>query len=70
MNKRERFLAFAGFDPVDRVPRRAEYVEALRARMTEHLGRDPCKHFDMDQWQSVSLTPPEGLHHPAVRVQS
>ncbi len=33
MTKRERFLAFANFEPVDRIPRYADYVESLYARM-------------------------------------
>ena len=48
MTKRERFLASANFEPVDRVPRRASYVEGLHQRMTEYLGEDPHVHFDMD----------------------
>ena len=64
MNKRERFLAFANFEPVDRVPRHAGYVESLHQRLTEHLGEDPYKHFDMDGGRGCGLTPPEGFRPP------
>ncbi len=64
MTKRERFLAFANFEPVDRVPRRASYIEALRQNLTRHLGRDPLVHFDMDDGASLSLRPPAGYQPP------
>jgi len=58
MTKHERFLAFANFESVDRVPRRASYVSALRETMTKHLGEDPVKHFDMDDGAHANLRPP------------
>jgi len=61
MNKRERFLAFAGFETVNRVPRHACYVPALRQKMTEYLGRDPDEYFDMDMPDGAGLEPPEGF---------
>ena len=64
MNKRERFLAFAGFEPVDRVPRHAVYVPALRDRMTVYLGKDPDQHFDMDLPGGSGLRAPEGFQFP------
>ena len=64
MTKRERFLAFANFDPVDRVPRKASYVQSLREKMTQHLGEDPSAHFDMDGGAGARLRPPEGYTPP------
>ena len=68
MNKRERFLAFAGFEKVDRVPRRANYVPALKQKMTEHLGKDPDKYFDMDTPCGAGLRPPDGFKFPDYSV--
>lgn len=48
MNKRARFLVCSGFEPVDRVPRRAGYVQGMRETMTKYLGKDPDEYFDMD----------------------
>ena len=64
MTKRERFLAFAGFEPVDRVPRRAEYIEELRDAVTRHLGKDPQAHFNTDRPAGAGLQPPEGYTFP------
>ena len=64
MNKRERFLAFASFEPVDRVPRRASYIESLRAVMTERLGESPLTYYDMDSGQGCGLQPPAGFQQP------
>ncbi|MDD5704607.1 MAG: uroporphyrinogen decarboxylase family protein [Kiritimatiellae bacterium] len=68
MTKRERFLAFATFQPVDRVPRRADYVESLTQRMTEFLGRDPRACFDTDMGRGTGLQPPEGFQLPDYSV--
>lgn len=75
MSKLERFLAFAGFQDVDRVPRHAGYVQGLRDRLTAYLGEDPYKHFDMDQPGGAGLRAPEGfgfpdysVYHPEHRV--
>lgn len=64
MNKHERFLAYAGFEPVDRVPRHAAYVEGLRETMTRYLGKDPDECFDMDQGQGAGLCAPAGYKFP------
>lgn len=64
MTKRERFLAFAGFEPVDRVPRRASYTGAMGDTMTRYLGEDPWAHFDMDGGQGATLRPPENYQAP------
>ena len=53
MTKKERFLAFARFEPVDLVPRRATYVDDLRDRMTRVLGQAPDIYFDMDTKRQV-----------------
>lgn len=67
MTRRERFLAFASFETVDRIPRRASYVDALRGKMTRHLGADPVTHFDMDAGTGDYLCPPEGYTPPDYR---
>ncbi len=64
MTKRERFLAFANFQPVDRVPCHANFVGSLHARMTEHLGKDPYEYFDMDGGGGANLRPPEDFPFP------
>ncbi len=64
MTKRERFLAFANFEQVDRPPRYAGYVPAMREKMTDYLGADPDAYFDMDIGGGAGLTPPEGFQFP------
>ena len=64
MTKRERFLAFADFQPVDRVPRRAGYIEELRATIAAQLGEDPETRFDTDQGRGNGLRPPDGYVAP------
>ncbi len=64
MTKRERFLAFVNFQKVDRVPRYANFVEHLRGKMTDFLGRDPHAHYDMDNPDGAGLRPPEGFKLP------
>ncbi len=64
MNKRERFLAFAAFEKVDRIPRRAAYVEDLRETMTTYLGRDPTEYFDMDIGRGHGLRAPDEFSFP------
>jgi uroporphyrinogen decarboxylase len=68
MTKRERFLAAANFEPVDRVPRHAGYTQALHERLTKHLGQDPYKYFDMDGGGGAGLRPPEGFKSPDYSV--
>ena len=70
MTKRERFLAYSGFGEVDRVPRRATYVEAMKERMTSFLGGPPDDHFDMDTGRGAGLTAPDGfdVYNPAFDV--
>ena len=64
MNKRERFLAFAGFESVDRVPRYASYTKDLKEQMTRHLGEDPSSRWDMDNGTGKNLRPPEDFKWP------
>lgn len=64
MTKRERFFAFVNFEPVDRVPRKASYVEGMRKRMTEYHGKNPDAHFDMDVGRVSELRAPEGFKFP------
>jgi len=64
MTKRERFLAFANFQPVDRVPRRADYIPSLREKITRAIGHDPVTYFEMDGGWGAGLTPPEGFKSP------
>lgn len=68
MTKRERFLAFANFKPVDRVPRHAGYIESLRQKITQHLGKDPYEYFDSDGGGGAGLRPPEGFRLPDYSV--
>ena len=68
MTKRERFLAFANFQPVDRIPRNAGFVESLYQRMTAYLGEEPYGHFNMDGGAGAGLTPPEGFQSPDYSV--
>ncbi len=67
MTKRERFLAFANFEPVDRLPRHASYVQSLEERLTAYLGANPYEHFDSDSGGGANLTPPEGFAWPDYR---
>jgi len=64
MTKRERFLAFANFQAVDRVPRRANFIESLRLALEQRLGKDPWQYFDMDNGDGSPLRPPEGFQYP------
>lgn len=64
MTKRERFLAFAGFESVDRPPRHAGFVPAALERVTSFLGSDPHEHFDMDIGAGRGLTFPAGFQFP------
>jgi len=68
MNKHERFLAFAGFERIDRVPRYVGYVQDLRDTMTKYLGENPDKHFDMDSPGAAGLRAPEGFKFPDYSV--
>ena len=64
MTQHGRFLAFASFEPVDRVPRRASYVDDLQKAMTDYLGEDPRTRFEMDTPGGAGLRPPEGFAFP------
>jgi len=64
VTKRERFLAFASFEPVDRIPRRANFTKSLQDALTKKLGQDPWVYFDMDTGQGEGLRPPEGFIFP------
>ncbi|NQU38538.1 MAG: hypothetical protein HQ523_01140 [Lentisphaerae bacterium] len=64
MTKRERFLAFARFEAVDRVPRRASYIESLRSKVTAFLGEDPGLCFDNDEGKRGCPRPPAGYCPP------
>lgn len=64
MTRRERFLAAANFEPIDRVPRRAGYTQSLREKLTEHLGKDPYEYFEMDGGGGAALQAPEGFEFP------
>ncbi|MBT6144364.1 MAG: hypothetical protein HOH74_02975 [Gemmatimonadetes bacterium] len=68
MTKRERFLAFANFEPVDRVPRHAGFTPHLLDKLTAHLGQDPSQHWDMDTGGGAGLQPPEGFVPPDYSV--
>jgi uroporphyrinogen decarboxylase len=64
VTNRERFLAFAGFRPIDRVPRHAAFTGSLHKRMTEHLGKDPYEYFGIGGSGGASLTPPKEFVPP------
>jgi len=64
MTKRERYLAFVNFEPVDRVPRHAGYCPSKHAELTEVLGGDPKDVFDDDDWYGCTLLPPAGQATP------
>lgn len=64
MTKRERFLAFANFEKVDRVPRNAGYITELETIIKEKLGKGPDELFDIDGGDGASLRPPAG-YEPA-----
>ena len=64
MTKRERFLAFAQFEAVDRPPRYAGFTPALHDQLTQQVGDDLCAYFDMDTGQGAGLRPPEGFEFP------
>lgn len=65
MTKLERFLAFANFQPVDRVPCHCGYVDSLQKKMTEYLnGKDPYAYFDMDGGLGGGLRAPDGFKFP------
>ena len=71
MNNRERFLAFAGFEPVDRIPRAAGFVESLYEALKKRYGKDPYEHFVMDNGAGAGLTPhtvPPGFTWPDYSV--
>ena len=64
MTKRERFLAFANFEPVDRVPRRVNYVKSMADKMGDYLGKPPLEFFDNDAGIFFELQAPEGFQPP------
>jgi hypothetical protein len=71
MTNRERFLAFAGFEPVDRIPRTAGYTEHLYEQLKRRYGADPYQHFAMDNGHGCGLTArtvPEGFTWPDYSV--
>jgi uroporphyrinogen decarboxylase len=71
MTNRERFMAFAGFEPVDRIPRTAGYTEHLYEQLKRRYGADPYQHFAMDNGHGCGLTArtvPEGFTWPDYSV--
>jgi uroporphyrinogen decarboxylase len=69
MTKRERYLAFANFQPVDRIPRYAGYVGEMFDKMKAHCGgEDPAVYFDNDGGWAAGLTPPDGYVAPDYSV--
>ncbi|NQT92606.1 MAG: hypothetical protein HQ559_07590 [Lentisphaerae bacterium] len=57
MNKRERYMAFVNFEPVDRIPRHAGYCPSKEQELSELLGGDPHEMFDDDGWYGCTLIP-------------
>ncbi len=66
MTKRERFLAFANFEKVDRVPRRCSFVPYMKEKILKYTnGQDPEVFFDMDGLRGqAGLTPPPDFKKP------
>lgn len=64
MTKRERFLAFAQFEPVDRPPRRASFTPVVLDKLTQLLGQAPERYFDMDDGRGAGLRPPNHFVSP------
>jgi uroporphyrinogen decarboxylase len=65
MNYHERFLAFANFEPVDRIPRHAHFIPSLGERVAAKAGTaDLIRHFDMDAAEGAYPTPPPGYQPP------
>lgn len=64
MTKRQRFLAFAAFEPVDRVPRHLSYTPHMQREMARWLGADPEVAFDLDVGLGAPLEPPPGFRPP------
>ncbi|MBU0713946.1 MAG: hypothetical protein KJ964_01150 [Verrucomicrobia bacterium] len=65
MNYHQRFLDFANFEPVDRIPRHASFITDLNQRIVTKLGTSELeKHFDMDVARGAGLTPPPGFKFP------
>ncbi len=60
----ERFLAFANFEPVDKVPRRANFTAACLESITAHLGKAPHEAFAMDNGRGCDLRPPDDYVKP------
>ena len=57
MNHRQRFLAFANFEPVDRIPRYAGFIDDLNQRIAAKIGTSELtQHFDMDVAHGAGLT--------------
>ncbi len=57
-------LAFAAFEKVDRVPRRASFVKDMRIKMTQYLGKPPEDCYAMDMVFGPGLEAPEGFQFP------
>jgi uroporphyrinogen decarboxylase len=68
MNTRERFLAFAGFQNVDRVPRYAGATPFVQKTMEARLGKPMAEYFVMDLGEGAMLRPPEGYCPPDYSV--
>jgi uroporphyrinogen decarboxylase len=68
MTNRELFLAFARFERVSRIPRRASFTSDLYARLQQELGGKPEEVFVMDSGRGGSLKPPAGYKPPDFSV--
>ena len=68
MNIRERFLAFSTFQPVDRVPRYANYTEGMASTMRQHLGQDIEDYFAQDRQLELTMRAPDGFEFPDYSV--
>ncbi len=64
MTNRQLFHAFARFEPVPRIPRRASYTPALAERLKHELGCEIQTRYPPDADVGPGLTPPPGYKPP------
>lgn len=66
---RDRYLAFADFQPVDRVPRRVDFAsERVKRNLQDFIGKAPEEAFAMDTGRGTGLKAPPGFELPDYAV--
>ena len=69
MTARDRYLAFASFQPVDRVPRRVDFAsESVKENLRQYIGKPPEEAFSMDTGRGTGLKPPPDFTFPDYSV--